>query len=135
MATTDQIAGSTAVSAFVDRYLGDDWEFTFELVGDDGETDYSAYTWTASLITEPSGVYTTTAISGANGSVDSSAAATGTVLVTVADKVTSALTQDVDAPDVATSTTTTFTTRVALLGTASGVTTTFAIVPVRIIRR
>jgi hypothetical protein len=135
MATTNQISGSTAVSPLVDRYLGDDWEFTFELVHDDGDTDFSSYTWTASLITEPSGVYTATAISGGNGSVDSSDAATGTIVVTVDDSVTSALTPDMDAPDVATSTTTTFATRVALMGTVSSVTTTFAIVPVRIIRR
>jgi hypothetical protein len=123
------------VSTVVDRYLGDDWEFAFELAHDDGDVDFSSYTWTASLITEPSSVYTTTAISGANGSVDSSDAVNGNVTVTVSDTVTSALTQDMDAPDVATSTQSTFTTRLALLGTLSGVTLTYAIVPVRIIRR
>jgi hypothetical protein len=124
MATTDQISGSTSVSSVVDRYLGDDWEFTFELENDDGTVDFSSYTFTA-----------TTAISGANGTVDSSDAVNGNVTVTVYDTVTSALTQDMDAPDIATSTQSTFTTRVALLGTLSGVTLTYAIVPVRVIRR
>lgn len=132
MATTDQLALNDAgISGVLDRYKGDDWPFYFSQAG----TDLSVYTWTASLITEPGGVYTVTAISGGNGSVDATAASRGYVYVTVSDTLTSTLTEDVESINLPTSTQSVFLTRLALLGTQGTNTRTFAIVPIRIIKR
>lgn len=132
MATTQQISlGDGSVSGVLDRYKGDDWPFYFQQTG----ADLSVYTWTASLITEPGGVYTVTSIAGGNGSIDQSHASAGIVYVTISDTLTSTLTEDVESVNLAASTQTVFLTRLALLGTQGTVTQTFAIVPIRVIKR
>jgi hypothetical protein len=137
MATVNQIeiAADSRVAGVVDRYLSDDWEFYWRFTSGGAAENMSAWTWSANLIREPGGVYTSTAITGANGAVDSTNAANGYVYVTVYDALTSTLTQDLDSMDIDTSTLSTFTHRLALIGTLGVVTKTWGIQPIRVIRR
>jgi hypothetical protein len=125
----------TTISRIITKYVSDDWPFTFTF--DDASTgallDMSATTFSANLITESP--YTTTAISGGNGSVDSSAAASGVVTVTVTDTLTATLTPDMDSVDVPNNGSTSFNTRLVLIGTLASITTTYCVVPIRVVRR
>ena len=134
MATTEQItSGAGALAAVTsERYIGDDWVFPFEFTDSAGDVeDVSAYTFTAYLIYETSG-YTATAITGTDGVVNSSEASTGTITVTVYDALTSTLTADKDSVDTSGERANT---RLALLKTSGVVTTTVAIMPIKVIRR
>ncbi len=134
MATTEQITSGSGALAPVatERYISDDWEFPFEFTDSAGAVeDVSAYTFTAYLIYETSG-YTATALTSTNGTVDSSEASTGMITATVYDALTSTLTADKDSVDTSGERANT---RLALLRTSGVITTTVAIVPIKVVRR
>ena len=115
------------------KYVSDDWVFPFNFTNSSGTPiDMSLSTFTASLIIESP--YMAYDITGANGSVDASSAASGTVVVTVSNTLTSTIAPDIDSPFVATDGRVTFPTRLALV-TSSPTINTDAIVPVKVIRR
>lgn len=117
------------------KIIGDDWTYMFAFKNAAGEyVDMSSSTWAAKLVTE-SPPYITADITGDNGSVDVSLVASGIITVTVSDALTSTLIQDLDSVDMPSSELTSFNTRLALLGTSGTITTTWAIMPIRVVRR
>ena len=135
MATTEQIptTGEDPIASITERFVGDDWAFPFEFADDDDVAlDVSSYTYTAKLITE-SPTYTATDMTGSDGAVSSTDAAVGLITVTVYDVLTSTLTADQDSVD--DTSVSPVNTRLALLQTSGVVTTTVAIIPIRVIRR
>lgn len=117
------------------KIIGDDWTYTFAFKDAAGVlVDMSGSTWAAKLITE-SPPYIVADITGDNGSVDVSQVASGIITVTVSDALTSTLIQDLDSVDMPSSDLTSFNTRLVLTGTAGIITTTWAIMPIRVVRR
>lgn len=138
MTVTNQIASSSCgvpeVSQVFSEYIGDDWQYAFLFQDADGVTqDVSGISFSANLINESP--YTITAISGGNGSVDTSYASQGIVTVTVSDALTSTLTPDLDSVNATGNCSTSFHTRLTLVGTYTTITNTYAILPIRIVRR
>lgn len=117
------------------KYIKDDWPFPVTFESSPGVSiDMSGSTFVATLIVEnPS--YVEYAITGAYGTVDTSHASTGLVVVTVSDALTQILTPDMDSVDLMRSASTSFTTRLVLIGTSGSVTTTWAVIPIRVVRR
>lgn len=116
-------------------FVKDDWVFPITFADSTGTAeDMSGSTWTATLITE-SGSYTETAITGGNGSVNTSQAASGIITVTITDTLTTTLTPDMDSVDLPRSGSTSFNTRLVLIGTAGSITTTWVVIPIRVVRR
>lgn len=135
MATTNQIGGGTgAISGTVlDKFVGDDWVFPFNFADANGNAiDMSAATFTASIITD--GPYTVHALTGLDGSIDTTGAASGSVIVTALAALTSTLTEDVESVDAPNDNALVYTTRLALV-VASPTINTNAILPIRVIKR
>ena len=124
---------SGEVSRIVTKYVGDDWVFPFSFTNSGSAIDMSGTTFSASLITESP--YTAVDMSPPNGSVDATLSSSGSVNVTVFDSLTSTLTADLDSVDMPVSGSTLFNTRLALYGTAGTIVTTYAIIPIRVVRR
>lgn len=122
------------VGTIVTGYINDDWVLTYSFM--DQATgafiDVSALAFAADLVIGTP--YTVTPLTGLNGSVDVSQAANGLVQVTVFDALTSTLTPDADSVDVVCGPNAS-NTRVVLYGTYAAVTTTYGIIPMRVLRR
>ena len=136
MTVTTQINtnGTVPLAPLYDGYVADDWVFNFLFVVDAYSStaqDMSAYTFSAKLVT-PS---TITDVTGLVGSVDATKAASGSVTVTIFDAYTTALTPDIESPDIPYDTTRTYYTRLHLLTTdSSSDTITQVITPIRKVR-
>lgn len=142
MTVTAQINAASSsepqLAPLYNGFIGDDWVFSFLFTAGDSASatgqapqNMSAYVFSAKYVT-PS---TSTPITGAVGTVDATKSASGVVIVTISDSYTSALTADIQSPDVPYDTTRTYYNRLHLLTTdTSNDTITQVIVPIRKVR-
>jgi hypothetical protein len=145
MAVTSQITAAWCsepqLAPLYNGFIGDDWVFSFlftnagpsEILNNTTQTpqNMSAYTFSAKIVTPT----TSTAVTGAVGTVDATLRAQGVVVVTINDSYTAVQTPDIQSPDVPFDTTRSYYTRLLLQTTdASNDTLTQVIIPIRKVR-